>query len=76
VQGLKHIPKLMSIINLVMFLLVANMEAFISQMNPMAMISFLTPNYHHNHRSKVILVPIVVMEWPLLGAQSVLMELN
>jgi hypothetical protein len=59
-----------------MLLLVTNMEAFVSQLNPKIMIICLTPNYHYNSRNKVTLVTIVAIEWPLLGAQLVLMEVN
>jgi hypothetical protein len=65
----------MSIINLVMLLLVTTMEAFISQLNPMAMIIRLTLNYRHNYRNKATLVTIVQMEWSLIGARLVLMEM-
>jgi hypothetical protein len=70
---LKHKPKITLIINLVMFLVVTNMVAFISQLNPKAAASIhLAPNY----RNKVTLVTIVATEWPLIGAQLVIMDVT
>jgi hypothetical protein len=73
---LKHNPKLMSIINLVMLLLVTNMVALFSQLNLKVTMIRPTNSFPHTCRSKIALVTIVAIEWLLLGVNLVLMGLN